>query len=87
MKVKAGTRFDLEGVYDNSRDNPYNPSDPPQIVRFGEQTTNEMCFGFLQTSGDKPGPVHWYVDEDKKILLPPRRGQVGPPRPTGAAGK
>jgi thiol-disulfide isomerase/thioredoxin/mono/diheme cytochrome c family protein len=73
FRVKAGTRFDIEGVYDNSRNNPFNPSDPPQMVRFGEQTTNEMCFGFLQTSGDKPGPVRWYLDEDRKILLPPRR--------------
>jgi mono/diheme cytochrome c family protein len=83
MKVKAGTRFDLEGIYDNSRNNPYNPSDPPQLVRFGEQTTNEMCFGFLQTSGAKPGPVRWYLDEDKKLLMPPRRGQPAGARQSG----
>jgi hypothetical protein len=72
LRLKAGTRFDIEGVYDNSRGNPFNPSDPPKLVRFGEQTTNEMCFGFLQCSGDKPGPVRWYIDEDKKILMPGR---------------
>ena len=38
LKVKAGTRFDIEGVYDNSRKNPYNPNDPPRVVRFGEQS-------------------------------------------------
>ena len=63
-------------------------SDPPQLVRFGEQTTNEMCFGFLQASGDHPGPVRWYLDEDRKILMPPRRGPLAPPRPaSGPAGK
>jgi mono/diheme cytochrome c family protein len=81
LKVKAGTRFDIEGVYNNSRNNPFNPNDPPKLVRFGEQTTNEMCFGFLQTSGEKPGPVHWYIDAEKKILLPPRRGPLAPARP------
>jgi mono/diheme cytochrome c family protein len=83
MKVKTGTRFDIEGVYNNSHNNPFNPSDPPKLVRFGEQTTNEMCFGFLQTSGDKPGPVRWYLDEEKKILVPLRRSAA---RPAGVSG-
>jgi mono/diheme cytochrome c family protein len=81
FRAKAGTRFDIEGTYNNSRSNPFNPSDPPAVVRFGEQTTNEMCFGFMQTSGDKPGPVHWYINEDKKIVLPLRRGPLAPQRP------
>jgi hypothetical protein len=83
LRVKAGTRFDIEGIYDNSRKNPFNPSDPPQVVRFGEQTTNEMCFGFLQTSGDKPGPVRWYLDAEKRILVPTRRATAAPARPAG----
>jgi hypothetical protein len=83
LKVKAGTRFDVEGVYDNSRKNPFNPSDPPRVVRFGEQTTNEMCFGFLQAVGDKPGPVHYYLDEAKTILAPLRRGARTQGAPAG----
>ena len=31
IKVKAGTRFDVEAVYDNSDKNPNNPFNPPQI--------------------------------------------------------
>jgi hypothetical protein len=87
IRVKAGTRFDLEGVYDNSRNNPNNPFDPPRAVRFGEQTTNEMCFGFLQATGDKPGPVYYYIDEAKTIRMPPRRGPVAPAAQGGPAGK
>jgi hypothetical protein len=56
-RVQAGTRFDIEAVYNNSRTNPNNPSDPPRNVYFGEQTTNEMCFGFLGVTGEKPGRV------------------------------
>ncbi|MBI1916181.1 MAG: redoxin domain-containing protein [Planctomycetes bacterium] len=47
VKVKAGTRFSVEAVYDNSDKNPSNPSSPPKLVLVGEQTTNEMCFGFI----------------------------------------
>jgi hypothetical protein len=47
VAVKAGTRFTVEGVFDNSASNPNNPSKPPRRVFVGEETTNEMCFGFL----------------------------------------
>ncbi|MFO0807456.1 MAG: redoxin domain-containing protein [Gemmataceae bacterium] len=73
LRVPAGTRFDIEAVYDNSTKNLNNPNDPPKPVRFGEQTTNEMCFGFLGVTGDKPGAVHFYIDEGRKVLLPPKR--------------
>lgn len=73
LRVQAGTRIDIEAVYDNSAKNPNNPNDPPRAVRFGEQTTNEMCFGFLGVTGDRPGPVHFYIDKDRKVLLPPKR--------------
>jgi peroxiredoxin len=47
IEAKAGTRFDIEAVFDNSAKNPNNPSVPPQNVSFGEETTNEMLFGFV----------------------------------------
>ncbi len=43
----AGTRFDIEAVFDNSAKNPNNPRTPPKTVTFGEQTTDEMLFGFV----------------------------------------
>lgn len=47
IAVKAGTRFDIEAVFDNSSKNPNNPSNPPKPVWRGEETTNEMLFGFI----------------------------------------
>jgi len=47
LQVKAGTRFDIEAVFDNSAKNPNNPHNPPKLVTVGEQTTNEMLFGFF----------------------------------------
>ena len=49
---KQGTKFNVEAVYDNSSKNPSNPFNPPQWVRFGEQTDNEMCFVFLGVTND-----------------------------------
>ncbi len=57
VKAVAGTRFDVEGIYDNSAKNPHNPFRPPQAITFGEQTTNEMLFAFLgatPTGKDRP---------------------------------
>jgi peroxiredoxin len=62
IAVKAGTRFDIDAVYDNSDKNPLNPSVPPRLVVFGEQTTNEMCFGFIGATADKPGRIRQRFD-------------------------
>jgi hypothetical protein len=66
IKVKANTRFDIEAIYDNSADNPNNPSNPPQLVRFGEQTTNEMCFGFIGVTSDRPQKIKVRFEEKPK---------------------
>jgi peroxiredoxin len=47
VAAKAGTRFEIEAVFDNSEKNPNNPNVPPKTVTYGEQTTNEMLFGFI----------------------------------------
>jgi hypothetical protein len=50
IKLPKGTRIDMRYVYDNSAANPHNPSQPPKAVKFGEQTTDEMGFVFLQVA-------------------------------------
>jgi hypothetical protein len=57
IKVKAESRLDIEAVYDNSAGNPNNPNSPPRLVMFGQQTTDEMCFGFIGATSDKPGRI------------------------------
>ena len=57
IEVKAGTKFHVEAHYDNSAKNPLNPKSPPQIVRVGEQTFNEMCFVFLGGYSQSRQPV------------------------------
>lgn len=48
IDLPKGTRLKLKASYDNSASNPANPSDPPAKVHFGEQTTDEMCFCWVQ---------------------------------------
>jgi hypothetical protein len=52
VHLPQGTKLNLWARYDNSAENPHNPNTPPQRVTFGEQTTNEMCFAFLQLTVD-----------------------------------
>jgi peroxiredoxin len=55
IPLKKGTVLDVSAVYDNSPHNPNNPYSPPRTITFGEQTTNEMLFGFLGVSSKEPG--------------------------------
>jgi hypothetical protein len=53
FKLPAGTRIDVDASYDNSAENPANPSSPPARVTYGEQTTNEMLFCFFLFTTEK----------------------------------
>lgn len=55
--LPAGSRIHLEMHWDNSAENPYNP-DPTKDVVFGEPTTAEMMFGFVNFA---------FVDEPEAI--------------------
>jgi AhpC/TSA family./Copper type II ascorbate-dependent monooxygenase, C-terminal domain. len=52
IRLPKGTRLDLVATYDNTASNPNQPSNPPKLVTFGEQTTDEMCFAFLGLTRD-----------------------------------
>lgn len=41
-KIPEGSVIHINASYDNTTDNPYNPSNPPQTVTWGEGTTDEM---------------------------------------------
>jgi peroxiredoxin len=55
IHVKKDTHFHVDAYYDNSTKNPNNPFNPPQLIRYGEQTTNEMCYIFLGGTTGEPG--------------------------------
>ncbi|MEX2187065.1 MAG: redoxin family protein [Pirellulales bacterium] len=68
QKFPKGTRIECKAHYDNSAFNPFNP-DSKKAVRFGQQTYNEMMYGFL-----------FFTDDDEKLNLniDPKSGRVIP---------
>ncbi len=47
IELPPGTVVEAVGWYDNSSENPSNPSNPPRLVRYGEGTYDEMFFIFM----------------------------------------
>ena len=45
-RLPAGTAIRVRGAFDNSAQNPANPN-PAALVRFGEQTSDEMFIGYI----------------------------------------
>ena len=64
VHLPKGTHLSLVAHYDNSSDNPHNPNNPPKHVRFGEQTTDEMCFAFFTYTFDGEHLTHNIVAND-----------------------
>jgi hypothetical protein len=54
VPLPKGTRIDVRITYDNSADNPRNPSSPPKRAWWGEQSYDEMgSVAFAVTTRDK----------------------------------
>jgi tetratricopeptide (TPR) repeat protein len=54
VSLPAGSTLQMRFVYDNSSENPKNPSNPPRRVRYGLQTTDEMAELWLQILPKSP---------------------------------
>ena len=67
IALPKGTVINLESYADNSSRNPNNPNTPPKSITFGEQTTNEMCIGFLGCTVDD--------DSEFREIIPFRRAR------------
>ncbi len=57
VELPAGTRIDAKVVWDNSADNVFNPHDPPQRVRWGKESTDEMGSVTLQVMAADSGAL------------------------------
>jgi hypothetical protein len=66
MRFPRGTRIECVAHYDNSAFNPYNP-DPKATVREGQQTKEEMMYGFFFYTDDA---------EDLNLSIDPKTGHV-----------
>jgi mono/diheme cytochrome c family protein len=57
ISLPKGTRVEMRYVYDNSDANPRNPAKPPALVRWGEETNDEMAIAFLEVVLPTPQDV------------------------------
>lgn len=62
LRIPAGYTVHCFGTFDNTATNPMNPNDPPQVMTWGESTTDEMYLCYLQYVVYLPG--------DESISLP-----------------
>jgi hypothetical protein len=60
--VFTGETVRAEAVYDNTRDNPNNPNDPPEDVGLGDNTTDEMMLIFFYFTNYQDGDENLIVD-------------------------
>ena len=69
VKLPRGSKVTLEARYDNSAANPRNPNSPPKAVRWGEQTTDEMCLAYLNFTVDSESPTQGRVAPNVTDIL------------------
>jgi hypothetical protein len=77
MKLPAGTTMHCTAHFDNSENNPANP-DPTKIVRWGDQTWEEMMIGWFDIALPRDAKI-------SEVLSPGRRGQTQQRRQQGDA--
>jgi hypothetical protein len=65
-KFAKGTKIEVTAHFDNSRFNPFNP-DPTATVKNGQQTFEEMMFGFFFYTAD---------GEDLNLKVDPKTGNM-----------
>jgi tetratricopeptide (TPR) repeat protein len=64
LALPAGTVVSIRYVFDNSAENPFNPSSPPRRVRHGYQSSDEMAellLHVLPAGADRPVLYHDFV--------------------------
>ncbi len=66
MLFSKGTEIECVAHFDNSAFNPWNP-DPSKRVTFGQETVDEMMYGFL---------FYVYANEDLGLRIDPASGSV-----------
>lgn len=77
IPLSAGTILRVEAVYDNSVNNPSNPSSPPKRVTWGEETTDEMLFCFFLLTAERTEDLIYTIFDNLGHDLKQSRKDVG----------
>jgi hypothetical protein len=71
MKISAGSTVYALATFDNTGDNPENPSNPPQDVRDGENSTDEMMMVFFLFANYQKGDENIVMDSTQALAVNP----------------
>lgn len=62
--LPQGTLLRAEAFYDNTPENPFNPTNPPELIKAGESTLNEMMMVYFMFATYKPGDENLVLDSN-----------------------
>lgn len=77
IPLPAGTTLRVDAVFDNSEDNPSNPSYPPERVTWGDETDDEMLFCFFLLTAEKTADLIHVIQDNLVHDLQQPRADVG----------
>lgn len=66
VRLPAGSKIQIQVVYDNSSNNRANPNTPPQVVYFGEESTDEMSNCAIRVTTDTYAEFQQVVADNGK---------------------
>jgi len=66
VRLPAGTKIQIQIVYDNSSKNLANPNSPPQTVFFGEESTDEMSNCAIRVTTDSYSEFQQVIADNGK---------------------
>jgi len=69
IDLPKGTLLSLRYTYDNSTNNPANPNCPPKRVRYGPQTSDEMCELWLQLLPRRRAETSILLEDHNRHML------------------
>ena len=69
IQLEKGNTLYSEAFYDNTTNNPFNPSNPPQTVTAGEATTDEMMITYLIWTPYQTGDENIDIDTTTPVSI------------------
>jgi peroxiredoxin len=68
MLLPQGTRISVDAWFDNSSGNPLNPNSPPQEVKWGDNSTDEMLLCTFQGTCKKASDLEKLIEDQKRYI-------------------
>ncbi len=87
IRIPAGSKLIAEAIYDNTTANPLNPNNPPQLMQWGESTTDEMFLVYFSFINYLPGDEAIALSNDWETNLTKLKNSTYPIYPNPSNGK